>query len=204
MSHTFALPSVHALYTFAELLAIDDLYHSFDLLVFEFQNYMQLDATAVLALTLFPQEGSSNVLSHRSSQSLFGLLNRCKTSLGSRKLMQWIRLPLKDDKLIGIFNFFIFFNHIFTIVERRLDIVEWLVEEPEIRKFLFDEYLRQVPDLDRLSKKLCMKKFTLHVHFPIFFTFYLALLRFVQICSLFAKLFTSRERLQWQIQNSHF
>jgi hypothetical protein len=53
-------------------------------------------------------------------------------------------------------------------------------------KFFFSqsEYLKVVPDLDRLAKKLSLQKITLHVKIFFFkklYFFFLALLRFIQI-----------------------
>jgi DNA mismatch repair protein MSH2 len=69
--------------------------------------------------------------------SLFGLLNRCQTSQGSRLLNQYIRQPLVDKSLI----------------ENRLDLLELLIHENELDLGL-RENLRNFPDLVRLCKKL--------------------------------------------------
>jgi DNA mismatch repair protein MSH2 len=52
--------------------------------------------------------------------SLFGLLNKCQTSQGSRLLAQWLRQPLLD----------------FDAICKRQNIVESLVQQSELRKSL--------------------------------------------------------------------
>lgn len=54
--------------------------------------YMRLDASALRALNLMPgpNDGANKTM------SLFGLLNKCKTALGTRLLAQWLKQPLLD------------------------------------------------------------------------------------------------------------
>ena len=53
---------------------------------------MRLDASALRALNLMPgpNDGANKTM------SLFGLLNKCKTTLGTRLLAQWLKQPLLD------------------------------------------------------------------------------------------------------------
>jgi DNA mismatch repair protein MSH2 len=62
-------------------------------------NFMRLDASALKALNLMPgpQDGSNKTM------SIFGLLNHCKTSQGSRLLAQFIKQPLMSLEEIGIY-----------------------------------------------------------------------------------------------------
>jgi DNA mismatch repair protein MSH2 len=55
-------------------------------------DYMRLDASALRALNLMPgpNDGANKTM------SLFGLLNKCKTALGTRLLAQWLKQPLLD------------------------------------------------------------------------------------------------------------
>eukprot|EP00667_Euglena_gracilis_P017710 EG_transcript_18689 len=62
----------------------------------ELQRYMRLDATAVRALSLFPETPGpfEQTTNRQAGLSLFGLLNQCRTPMGSRTLKQWITQPL--------------------------------------------------------------------------------------------------------------
>lgn len=57
-------------------------------------------------------------------------------------MTQWIRQPLRDINKIN----------------ERLDIVEALVLDTDIRQQLFDQHLRTIPDLQALMRKIQRKK----------------------------------------------
>ncbi|KAL9647309.1 hypothetical protein ABK040_011676 [Willaertia magna] len=105
---------------------------------FRINTKMKLDSACVLALNILP-----NPNDRIKSDSLYGLLNKCVTKTGSRKLREWIRQPLLDVDEI----------------EQRLDMVEIMVNDYEFRESLLDR-LKLIPDLDRLCNKLQRKKAT--------------------------------------------
>lgn len=113
----------------------------FTLKMFDYSSFVRLDSTAIKSLDLFPAHG----LSSKMTSSIFQLLNHCRTFAGQRLLTQWIRQPLMD------------INHI----NERLDLVEFFVENNEIRESLNSIHLKKVPDLIRLSKKFEQKKASL-------------------------------------------
>ena len=94
---------------------------------------MRLDKAAVRALNLLPQPQDGN-----RNMSLYALLNKCKTPVGSRLLMRWVKQPLLDPAEINA----------------RLDLVETFFTDVQLRQAMQEIYLRHVPDLARLARKL--------------------------------------------------
>ena len=78
-------------------------------------RYMRIDSAAAEAVNLLPKPD------HPSQYgSIFGVLNRCKSKMGSRLLERWLRQPLLDRKEI----------------DARLDCVELLRESAAARDSL--------------------------------------------------------------------
>ncbi|KOS17972.1 DNA mismatch repair protein msh-2 [Escovopsis weberi] len=100
-------------------------------------HYMKLDAAALKALNLMPgpRDGSKTM-------SIFGILNHCKTPVGSRLLAQWLKQPLmsRDE------------------IEKRQQLVEAFYSDTELRQTMQEEHLRSVPDLYRLAKRFQRNK----------------------------------------------
>ena len=94
---------------------------------------MRLDASACAALNLLPSASDAS-----RQASLFGRLNSCRSPMGSRLLMAWLRQPLLDPTLIG----------------RRHDMVGALVADAGLRAALQQQLLRGLPDVPRLALRL--------------------------------------------------
>ncbi|TNN07670.1 DNA mismatch repair protein, partial [Schistosoma japonicum] len=107
--------------------------HAFTLETFTLENHVRLDSAASRALHLLPGPDDKNKF-----HSVYGTLNNCRTAQGQRLLAQWLRQPLTDKSKI----------------EERLDLVESLVEETGIRRGLHEDFLRRIPDLQRLGRRL--------------------------------------------------
>lgn len=103
-----------------------------------------MNAGAVKALNL---ENRSDVLGNRGGAptSILSLLDKCRTPQGHRLLAEWIRQPLRDLQLI----------------KERHDVVEAICNDSDLRSSLIEDYLRRIPDLQQIAKKLNRLKATL-------------------------------------------
>ena len=132
-----AMGSAAALIKYLGVLADPSNYGQYQLYQHDLSQYMKLDASALKALNLMPgpRDGSKNM-------SLYGLLNHCKTPIGSRLLAQWLKQPLMNVEEI----------------EKRQQLVEAFVSDTELRQLMQDDHLRSIPDLYRLAKKFQRNK----------------------------------------------
>lgn len=85
---------------------------------------------------------NSTVINSRSNTTIFAVLNKCRTISGQRLLSYWIRHPLTSVDRIN----------------SRLDIVQHLIDNCELRSACHDDYLRKIPDLLRLSSRISKEK----------------------------------------------
>ena len=72
-----------------------------------------------------------------SQPSLMSILNQTRTPGGARLLHQRLKQPLVDPALIS----------------ERLDLVQLLVENTELRQLLYEDHLKRFPDLQRLAAR---------------------------------------------------
>ena len=131
-----AMGSAAALIKYLGVLSDPSNFGQYQLYQHDLSQYMKLDASALKALNLMPgpRDGSKNM-------SLYGLLNHCKTPVGSRLLAQWLKQPLMSVEDI----------------QRRQQLVEAFVMDTELRQTLQEEHLRSIPDLYRLAKRFQRK-----------------------------------------------
>lgn len=131
-----AMSSAAALIKYLGVLSDPSNFGQYQLYQHDLSQYMKLDASALKALNLMPgpRDGSKNM-------SLYGLLNHCKTPVGSRLLAQWLKQPLMTLEEI----------------EKRQQLVEAFVVDTELRQTMQEEHLRSIPDLYRLSKRFQKK-----------------------------------------------
>lgn len=108
-------------------------------------SHMLLDRTASDCIHLLPPShaGLATVIGGKShNNSLYGILNQCKTSVGSRLLQIWLRQPLVE---LGP-------------LMKRQDAVSNLVDDSIGRDRLRDEGLSGLLDFDKLAAKLATNK----------------------------------------------
>ena len=132
-----AMSSAAALIKYLGVMSDPSNFGEYQLYQHDLSQYMKLDSSALKALNLMPgpKDGSKTM-------NLYGLLNHCKTPVGSRLLAQWLKQPLMSLEEI----------------ERRQQLVEAFVNDTELRQTLQEEHLRSIPDLYRLAKKFQRKK----------------------------------------------
>lgn len=87
-----AMGASAALIKYLGLMSDQSNFGQYNLYEHNLLDYMRLDASALRALNLMPgpNDGANKTM------SLFGLLNKCKTALGTRLLAQWLKQPLLD------------------------------------------------------------------------------------------------------------
>ena len=132
-----AMNSSAALIKYLGIMSDPSNFGEFQLYQHDLSQYMKLDSSALKALNLMPgpKDGSKTM-------NMYGLLNHCKTPVGSRLLAQWLKQPLMNLEEI----------------ERRQQLVEAFVNDTELRQTLQEDHLRSIPDLYRLAKKFQRKK----------------------------------------------
>lgn len=86
-----AMSALSALLIYLSLLSDLSLHGQFRLHRHDLSQYMKLDASALKALNLMP---NPNELGGNKNMSLYGLLNRCRTSQGQRLLGRWLKQPM--------------------------------------------------------------------------------------------------------------
>ncbi|CAD5214871.1 unnamed protein product [Bursaphelenchus xylophilus] len=96
---------------------------------------MKLEEAALTCLEIFDL---STEFSAAGGLTLYNYLNECRTTQGKKLLRDWLLEPLDD----------------LNEINRRHDLVEILVEDVECREQLYNNYLRQYPDICAVNKKL--------------------------------------------------
>jgi DNA mismatch repair protein MSH2 len=131
-----AMGSSAALIKYLGVMHDNSNFGQYQLYQHDLSQFMKLDASALKALNLMPgpRDGSKTM-------SLYGLLNHCKTPIGSRLMAQWLKQPLMSKEEI----------------EKRQQLVESFVEDTELRQTMQEEHLRSIPDLYRLAKRFQKK-----------------------------------------------
>lgn len=110
--------------------------------------HFTLNSEAITALDILPKlkpdgmPDTGSISLSRSNTTIFSVLNKCRTHPGQRLLGVWLRNPLMSKKHI----------------DERHDIVEYFVSNSEIRATCYDDYLRKIPDLLKISCRISRER----------------------------------------------
>ncbi|KAI0264715.1 muts domain V-domain-containing protein [Gloeopeniophorella convolvens] len=125
--------AVAALIAYLSLLSDSSNHGAWTIRTHDLDQYMRLDASALRALNLL--ESGNNTGARNTT--LLGLLNKCKTAQGTRMLGSWLKQPLVNRHEIL----------------KRQDLVETFVEDSSARRTLQDDFMKLMPDMNRISKR---------------------------------------------------
>lgn len=147
-----AMGSVAAGLKFLEVIKDESNLSKFEVKLLDLKRFVHLDAAAVYALNLFPPPDVNYRSSLYKWQSVLGVLDRCKTNQGRRLLNQYLKQPLRNLEMI----------------RERQDIVEFFVENQEVRSTLYKDHLSNIPDILMLNNKLSRRRAGLQDVFKIY------------------------------------
>ncbi|ALC39938.1 spel1 [Drosophila busckii] len=124
----------------------------YELKQLDLKRFVHLDSAAVAALNIMPKPGTHPSMPSYRWQSILGVLDHCRTPQGHRLMSQWIKQPLRSCEILN----------------DRHNIVQCLLESPETLDTLSLDYLKRIPDILMLTKKLMRRKATLQDLFRIY------------------------------------
>ncbi|XP_059484819.1 DNA mismatch repair protein Msh2 isoform X2 [Neocloeon triangulifer] len=151
LKHSAASAALAACVHFLELVSDNAHFRQFGLSEFNSQQFVRIDGQTVRAINLKPGVGSSGL--GKPHESLVGLLGQAVcTPHGHRLLLKWLQQPLRNEA---------------PLLER-LDCVEALNSDLAAMESLSKDFLKGVPDLQYLAKKIHRKKATLQDLFRIY------------------------------------
>ncbi|XP_017859257.1 PREDICTED: DNA mismatch repair protein spellchecker 1 [Drosophila arizonae] len=124
----------------------------YELKQLDLKRFVHLDSAAVAALNIMPKPGTHPSMPSYRWQSILGVLDHCRTPQGHRLMAQWVKQPLRSAEILN----------------DRHDIVQCLLESPETLDTLSLDYLKRIPDILMLTKKLMRRKANLQDLFRIY------------------------------------
>jgi DNA mismatch repair protein MutS len=130
----FGIIAAGAILYYLDITQHEQLGHITSLARIEENRYVWLDKFTIKNLELFhsPYEGA---------KTLIDVMDRTISPMGGRLLKRWLSLPLKDIQPVN----------------DRLDVVQYLVENPE-SKDKITGLIRQIGDLERLISKVAVNR----------------------------------------------
>ncbi|EDW57604.1 DNA mismatch repair protein spellchecker 1 [Drosophila virilis] len=124
----------------------------YELKQLDLKRFVHLDSAAVAALNIMPKPGTHPTMPSYRWQSILGVLDHCRTPQGHRLMAQWVKQPLRSSEILN----------------DRHNIVQCLLESPETLDTLSMDYLKRIPDILMLTKKLMRRKASLQDLFRIY------------------------------------
>ena len=128
----FAVSSVGAALKYLKDTQMVTMTHIAYVTYYEINQYMEIDLASRRNLEI-----TETMRDKSKKGSLFGVLDKTKTSMGTRLLKKWIEQPLLDEKEINM----------------RLDGVEELLDDALLRDEIC-EYLKGITDIERIISKI--------------------------------------------------
>lgn len=110
------------------------------------QTIKSLDILPKLKPDGTPDNSSYPGASSRSNTTVYSVLNKCRTVSGQRLLAIWLQNPLKSKEKIDL----------------RQEIVDHFVVNTELRAICYEDYLKKIHDLLRISHKVHKEKCNLN------------------------------------------
>ncbi len=129
-SLSLGITAAGAILHYLELTRHEQISHINSISRLEEDNYVWLDKFTIRNLEIY---NSLNEGAH----TLLSVMDRTSSSMGGRLMKRWINLPLKDPVKIN----------------ERLDVVQFLVENEELRDLLSGN-IKETGDLERLSSRI--------------------------------------------------
>ena len=126
--------AVGALLSYLKRTQMQELSHLSALRISELSSFMSLDRATIRNLEI-----TETLFERKESGSLLGVLDRCGTAMGSRRMKQWLRQPLNNKPEIDL----------------RLDAVEALSDNILVRNNI-REALKAVYDIERLTARISL------------------------------------------------
>lgn len=130
----YGIIAAGAILQYLEITQHEQIQHINKLTRIEEEHYVWLDKFTIRNLELF-------LPLHEGGKTLIDILDKTISPMGSRMLKRWIALPLKHLKPI----------------EERLDVVQFFMEQPDIKSELSD-LIHQIGDLERLISKIAVSR----------------------------------------------
>ena len=127
-------PAVHALFYYLKTAHFENVLHFQNVEVYETKNCMHLDATTLRNLEILKTNYDG-----KFEGSLLWLLDQTKTSMGHRKLRQWVLYPLIQVQ---------------DILDRQ-NVIESLTQSPTLLEDI-RKALSEVSDLERILSRLTL------------------------------------------------